>query len=235
MKRVAILQSNYIPWRGYFDIIGLVDEFVLYDIVQFTKRDWRNRNRVKTAGGLRWLTIPVVTSGSYHQTIADTRIADRGWAETHWRTLTHAYARAPFFEACRDRWQRLYAACAELESLSAVNRLLIEAAASDLGLTTVISDAASYAPDGDRNDRLLDICTAAGATTYLSGPSAAAYLDTGAFERAGIAVEFMDYSSYRPYPQLHGPFEGGVTVLDLIFNTGPGARDHLISTADVPS
>lgn len=235
MKRVAILQSNYIPWRGYFDIIGSVDEFVVYDVVQFTKRDWRNRNRVKTAAGLRWLTIPVATSGAYHQTIEETRISDRTWAETHWRTITHAYGKAPHFEQYRARWEALYARAAGHERLSEVNRLLIDAVAAELGLTTVISDAASYAPDGDRNDRLLAICTAAGATTYLSGPSAQAYLDVDAFARAGIAVEFMDYSSYRPYPQLHGPFEPGVTVLDLLFNTGPAAREFLLSSSDVRS
>lgn len=235
MKRVAILQSNYIPWRGYFDIIGSVDEFVIYDVVQFTKRDWRNRNRIKTAAGLRWLTIPVVTAGAYHQTIAETRIADPSWAATHWRSLTHAYAHAPYFMEYRDRWADLYARCAALDSLSAVNRLLIEAIAAELGLTAAITDAAGYAAEGDRNERLVAICRAAGATVYLSGPSAKAYLDVDRFAGAGIAVEFMDYAGYRPYPQIHGPFEPSVSVLDLIFNTGPGARAHLLSRTEVRS
>jgi len=233
MKRVAVLQSNYIPWRGYFDIIGLVDEFVIYDIVQFTKRDWRNRNRIKTAGGLRWLTIPVATAGAYHQTIADTRVTDRTWAETHWRSLEHAYARAPHFDRYRDRWAAHYRTCADHHRLSTVNRFLIEQVASELGLGTTITDAADYAPAGDRNDRLIEICRAAGATTYVSGPRATSYLDTARFAEAGITVEYMDYAGYEPYPQMHGDFEPSVTVLDLLFNTGPDAPGHLLSTSRV--
>lgn len=228
MKRVAVVQSNYIPWRGYFDLIGLVDEFVLYDIVQFTKRDWRNRNRIKTAAGPRWLTIPVATAGSYHQTIAQTRIADRGWAERHWRSLTHAYAHAPHFDAYRGRWEANYAACAGLESLSAVNRLLIERIAEELGLSTIISEASGYRAEGDRNERLLALCHATGATIYVSGPSARGYLDVSRFAAEGVAVEFMDYSRYQPYPQIHGAFEPSVSVVDLLFTTGPAARRHLL-------
>jgi hypothetical protein len=100
-KRVAILQSNYIPWVGYFDIISRVDEFVIYDVVQFTKNDWRNRNRIKTAGGLQWLTIPVVTSGRFGQSVAETRIAARDWTVKHWRSVAQAYARAPLFPPLR--------------------------------------------------------------------------------------------------------------------------------------
>jgi hypothetical protein len=227
VKRVAILQSSYIPWRGYFDIIGLVDEFILYDVVQFTKRDWRNRNRIKTPAGAQWLTIPVVTAGAFHQKIANARIADPSWAAKHWRRLTHAYARAPFFAMYRDRFAELYARCEGLGSLSEVNRTLIEAVAADLGLHTRITEAAQYPSDGDRNGRLVTLCRALGATTYVSGPSARAYLDADRFREAGIEIEYMDYSGYRPYPQLHGPFEPSVSVLDLLFNVGPEATKYM--------
>jgi hypothetical protein len=228
MKRVAILQSSYIPWRGYFDIIGCVDEFVLYDVVQFTKRDWRNRNRIKTAGGPRWLTIPVATAGAYHQTIADTRISGANWAETHWRSLVHAYAHAPHFDRYRDRCAELYRECGSMVSLSSVNRLWIEWIAAELGVATRITDSADHAADGDRNGKLIGLCQSLGAGTYVSGPSARSYLDVDAFQRAGIGVEYMDYSGYQPYPQLHGQFEPSVSVLDLLFNTGPDARSHTL-------
>lgn len=228
MKRVAILQSNYIPWRGYFDVIGLVDEFVLYDVVQFTKRDWRNRNRIKTAVGLKWLTIPVMTAGAYHQTIADTRIVDGNWAVKHWRSLSHAYGRAPYFEQYRARLAETYSACGTMTSLSAVNRTLIEYVSNELGLRTKIGDAVDYAVDDDRNGRLLEICRALGASLYLSGPSARGYLDLARFREAGIEIEFMDYSAYRPYPQLHGAFEPSVSVLDLLFNVGPEAPSYML-------
>ncbi len=229
MKRVAILQSSYIPWRGYFDIIGLVDEFILYDTVQFTKRDWRNRNRIKTAAGLKWLTIPVSTAGAYLQTIAETKIAESTWADTHWRSLVHAYTHAPCFSRYRDEWQELYREVGGEASLSAVNRRLITQVVSTLGLATTIHDAADFEVEGDRNGRLVALCQAVGGTSYLSGPSAQSYLDVAMFREAGIVVVFMDYSAYRPYPQLHGGFEPFVTILDLLFNTGSDAPSHLLS------
>jgi hypothetical protein len=235
MKRVAIVQSSYIPWRGYFDIIGQVDEFVLYDSVQFTKRDWRNRNRIKTVSGPLWLTIPVATAGAFTQSVADTRISDPAWAAAHWRSIEHAYARAPYFDEYRGRWQERFRECAGEVMLSRVNRRLLEAVASELGFRTVFTDAAAYPVTGDRNSRLVDICRAAGATTYLSGPSARVYLDVEQFRAAGILVEFMDYSGYREYPQLHGPFEPSVSILDLLFNVGPEAPAYLSPASRRPS
>src|ERR1041384_7029573 len=101
-KMVAIVQSNYIPWKGYFDMIRGVDEFVLYDDVQYTRRDWRNRNRIKTAQGTQWLTIPVEVKGKYLQAIKETKISDPSWGRTHWRTLCHSYNRAPHFRDFQD-------------------------------------------------------------------------------------------------------------------------------------
>src|SRR5262245_18843047 len=91
-KSVAIVQSSYIPWKGYFDLIRAADEFILLDDVQFTKRDWRSRNRIKTKDGLHWLSIPVLTKGRYDQRISDTTIADASWSERHWHTIHNAYA-----------------------------------------------------------------------------------------------------------------------------------------------
>lgn len=226
-KRVAILQSNYIPWRGYFDIIASVDEFIVYDVAQYTKNDWRNRNRVRTASGEQWLTIPVITSGKFGQTIAETVIAPSGWADRHWKTIAQAYARAPFFTEVRDALQPAFVACGSLTHLSQVNRQLIDSVAGILGIRTTVRDAAEYEFSGDRSGRLLMLCQVAGATTYLTGPSARDYLDVERFASAGIAVEFMDYSAYQPYPQVHGGFVPDVSVVDLLFNTGPAAATYL--------
>jgi hypothetical protein len=235
VKRVAILQSNYIPWRGYFDIVSQVDEFVLYDTVQFTKNDWRNRNRIRTAHGVKWLTIPVQTASQFGQTIAETKIAEPGWAAKHWRSLSQSYARAPFFDQYRERLADVYAACADLPYLSAVNRVLIQCVVSALELPTRILSAADYPLDGDRNERLVQLCRVLGAQVYVSGPSARDYLDLPAFTRAGIGVEFMDYSGYAPYPQVHGGFEPAVSVLDLLFNVGDAARSYLSPSAPQPA
>lgn len=226
-KRVAILQSNYIPWRGYFDIIGSVDEFVLYDSVQFTKNDWRNRNRIKTANGTRWLTIPVITSGRFGQTIKETRIASSGWASKHWRTLSLSYAKAPYFERYRERFAEIYRECGETEYLWVVNRMLIEAVVAELRLPTRISESADYLLTGNRTERLVSLCRTLGADVYISGPSASSYLDLRLFHDASMSVEFFDYSGYGPYPQLHGAFEPAVSILDLLFNVGPEASSYM--------
>jgi len=224
-KRVAIVQSSYIPWRGYFDLIGLVDEFVLFDDRQFTRRDWRNRNRIKSAQGTVWLTVPVKVKGRRFQRIDDTEVDGDAWASRHWATLTHTYGSAPHFAEFNERFASAYARCALETHLSQVNRIFISEICSLLGIRTQLRTAAEFAGSGASTERLLEICRQAEATTYLSGPSARKYLDVARFDSAGIEVEWMDYTGYPEYPQLHGPFDGSVTVLDLIFNVGAAAPE----------
>jgi WbqC-like protein len=231
-KTVAVVQSNYVPWKGYFDLIRQADEFVLYDDVQYTRRDWRNRNRIKTADGVQWLTVPVEVKGKYFQKVRDTRVSDREWAANHWTRLRHAYSKAPHFAACEELLAELYAAAAGVEFLSDVNERFLRAFCGVLGITTNITSSADYALDNpDPTGRLLDICLQAGATEYLSGPAARAYLDESLFNRAGVSVRFMDYAGYPEYPQLHGPFEHAVSVIDLLVMTGPRAVEYLTRAA----
>jgi len=225
-KRVGIIQSNYIPWKGYFDFIASVDEFVLLDEVQYTRRDWRNRNKVKTASGLRWLTIPVDVSGKYTQTIEQTKIADPKWSGEHLASLHHAYGRAAH---AKEQWpwlEPLYERASRLPMLTAVNELFIRAIAERLGIGTKISRSSEYGGAEGKNERLLAICAQAGASVYLSGPAAASYMDQALWKAHGIAVEFKSYDGYPEYPQLHGPFEHSVTVLDLFFNLGDDAAEY---------
>lgn len=222
-KRILITQSNYIPWKGYFDAIAAADELVLLDTVQFTRRDWRNRNRIKTPHGTTWLTVPVQVAGNRSQSINETLVADPAWAQRHWKTLSFAYARSPHFAAWKGPFEAYYLGCAEA-SLSRINEDLIRIVCGMLGVTTPIRRAEEFEASAGRSERLLDICRQAGATDYFSGPSAAAYLDTALFSRHGIAVHFLDFSGYPEYPQLHPPFDHHVSVLDLIFNTGEAAR-----------
>jgi WbqC-like protein family len=229
-KRVAIVQSCYIPWKGYFDLINLVDEFILYDDRQYTRRDWRNRNRIKTPQGTQWLTIPVEVKGRYEQRIDETRISDPDWAELHWKTLMHNYAAAPFFDDYRDRLEGLYRR-ADDPLLSAVNRLFLDELSAILGIETRLAWSTDYAAEGAKTERLVSLCRAAGATHYLSGPSAREYMDEGLFSEAGIELEYMDYAGYPEYPQLHPPFDHAVTILDLILNTGPDAPRFMKSFA----
>lgn len=227
-KTVAIVQSNYVPWKGYFDLVRAADLFVLYDDVQYTRRDWRNRNRIKTADGTQWLTIPVDVKGKYAQTVRETRIGDPGWAANHLTRLRHAYARAPFARVLLPAVADLYAEAGQFETLSEVNALFVRRLCDLLDINTEIVDSAAYRLDNpDPSGRLLDVCLQAGATEYLSGPAARAYLDEELFRRAGVAVRYMDYAGYPEYPQLHGPFDHAVSVLDLLFMTGPRAVEYL--------
>jgi hypothetical protein len=232
-RSIAILQSSYIPWKGYFDLMNSVDEFVLFDDVQYTKRDWRNRNQIKTPRGTEWLTIPVKVAGSYLQKVRETRVDSDAWPREHWAALTHNYARAPFFGAYRERFEELYLG-ATSPMLSEVNHHFLTALAGTLGIATRISWSMDYEIVEGRTERLVHICRQAGATEYLSGPSARAYIDPGAFDAAGIALKYADYTGYPEYPQLHGPFEHHVSILDLLFNTGPGATRYMKSFAARP-
>jgi hypothetical protein len=231
-KVVAIVQSNYIPWKGYFDMINMADEFVLYDDVQYTRRDWRNRNRIKTSNGPLWLTIPVETRGKYLQAIKDTRISDDGWRWQHWRSIVHSYARADGFPCYAERLEGLYAS-APSHSLSLVNHHFLTAITRWMGIDTVISWSGDYRLDGDRTGRLVSICVQAGATVYLSGPAAQAYMDEARFAAAGIAVRYMNYDGYPEYPQLHPPFQHDVSIIDLLMNTGAEAPRFLKTLAPV--
>jgi hypothetical protein len=225
-KCVAIVQSSYIPWKGYFDLIRAVDEFILLDDVQFTKRDWRSRNRIKTKDGVSWLSIPVHTKGRQLQTIADTTIADPTWARRHWRTIESAYARAPFFDAYAGPFAALYENPWS-DRLSDVNHSLIAVTCRALGIATPIRWSWAYDAVAGRNERLIDLCLQAGATEYLSGPSARGYIDEAAFRAAKIDVAFADYSGYVEYAQPFPPFDHAVSALDLLFCTGPRALDYM--------
>ncbi len=225
-KTVAICQSCYLPWKGYFDLIAGADEFILLDDVQYTRRDWRNRNLIKTRDGLRWLTVPVTVKGRFHQKIHDVVVSDRRWRRRHLAALRHAYARAPHFAATYTFLEELYDGCG-FERLSRINHRFLAALCRRLDIPTRLSWSVDYCATGDRNERLLTLCRQAGATTYLSGPAARIYLDVDLFARHGISVRWMDYEGYREYPQLHAPFEHHVSIVDLLFNSGPDAVSYL--------
>jgi hypothetical protein len=227
-KKVAIVQSNYIPWKGYFDLINSVNEFILYDDMQYTRRDWRNRNLIKTANGPQWLTVPVQVKGKYFQKIRETEVGDPAWARDHWRSVAHSYARARHFKDYKDWAEQLYLGCEET-LLSRVNYRFLTAVCALLGVRTKISWSMDYELADGKTERLVALCRQAGATEYLSGPAAKDYMDEALFEREGIALRYMDYSGYPEYEQLFPPFEHGVTVLDLIFNEGPDATKYMKS------
>jgi hypothetical protein len=225
-KRVAIVQSNYVPWRGYFDLIGSVDEFVLLDDAQYTRRDWRNRNRIKTPQGARWMTIAVQVSGRYTQSIYDTLVADADWPERHWDLLRQQYAQAAGFGDAGEFVAELYASVPGLR-LTDINRHFLGRIAAHLGIPTPITLSCDYDPQGTKSERLLDLCLKAGATEYVSGPAARAYLDEALFHDQGIGVSWFGYGPYAEYDQVHPPFDPYVSILDLLLCTGDEAASFV--------
>lgn len=222
--KVAVVQSNYLPWRGYFDLIHDADVFVFYDDVQYTTNDWRNRNRVKGANGPVWLTVPVGNQND--RRICEVEIRDRGWARKHWMTIEQSYRKAPGFARYGAFFKRIYER--EWTSLSELNQSLIRAIAIEfLGISTAMRDVRDYQIAGARGDRLLDLLKQVGATDYVSGPSARAYLDEVGYLREGIRVHWKDYSTYPEYPQLHGAFEPNVSIVDVLMNCGEAAPDYI--------
>jgi hypothetical protein len=229
MKRVAIVQSNYIPWKGYFDLINMVDEFILYDDVQYTKNDWRNRNLLKTQNGTQWITIPV-SCKSRTQRIRETRTINNYWRRKHWASVCHWYAKAAFLKKYREIFEELYLGDDEAY-LSRINAAFIRAINGILGINTKISWSADYELVEGKTEKLVHLCKQAGATEYLTGPAARDYLDKSLFQAEGIRVSWMSYEGYPQYRQLFcPPFIHNVSIVDLILNEGAdGAKRCMLS------
>jgi hypothetical protein len=220
----VILQPSYLAWRGYFDLVRRADVFVFYDDVQYDKHSWRNRNRIKTPQGSQWLTIPVLAKGNITNNLLlkDIRCAQtQDWARKHAAAIRQSYARAPFFDAYWPLVEPLFREPPELlcdVSIESTIRL-----AGLLGISgTRFVRSSELGIDGGRTERLVSILRHLGADRYLSGPSARAYIEEDRFRDAGIDLEYMVYD-YPEYAQLHPPFDGAVSVLDLLFMQGPRA------------
>ena len=225
MKTVVVLQSNYIPWKGYFDLIRDADEFIFYDDLQFTKNDWRNRNKIKTPQGPKWLSIPVGTSAN--RLICQVEMVDAGWQRSHWDSLQQQYKKCPFFKLYRPFLEDVYLA-RKWTNLSDLNQFLVRSIYQQfLKITTQFRDSREFQLTGQKLDRLLDLVVQSKATRYISGPAAKEYIQPERFAALGIELVWKDYANYPQYSQPYPPFEHGVTILDLLFNVGPDAPQHI--------
>lgn len=221
MKSVVVMQSNYLPWKGYFDLVHDADLFIFYDDLQYTKNDWRNRNRIKAVRGAEWLTVPV--GADCNRLICEVAIKDTAWQAKHWKILLHNYGTCPHFARYRP-WLEDHFLGKSWSSLSDMNQVLVQLISSEcLGITTEFQDSRQYSLSGQKQDRLLDLLIKAGAERYISGPAAKSYIDPMRFSAAGIQVVWKDYSGYPEYPQRYPPFDHAVSILDLLFNVGPDA------------
>jgi len=229
---VAMIQSSYLPWKGYFDQINMADVFVFYDDVQYTKEDWRTRNRIKTPQGLQWLTVPC--GEDLKRRICDVRIESSHWQRKHWKTIVQNYRKARYFDDYRRILEPLYVD-RTWTSLSELNQTVIRVIAREiLGITTELRDSREFelSPDKHREDRWLELMEKLGARKLLAGPRARDYLDEEAMNKVrnrGVRIVWMDYSGYPEYRQLYPPFEHFVSIIDLVFNEGPAAPKFMLS------
>ena len=224
--RVGVIQSNYLPWRGYFDFIDDVDLFVIHDDLQYTKGDWRNRNRLKAKQGLQWITVPVHHRHTA-QRIDETGIDySRNWQREHRNLISAHLGKAPYVRDVLELVEPQFDA--GHRTISELNVALLKAVCRYLAIATPLRFSSELGLTANRTERLIELVTAVGATTYLSGPTARAYLDESRFRDCGIALEYKAYD-YASYPQLFGPFDGSVSILDTIANCGPATRAILKS------
>ncbi len=227
MKKIAIVQSNYIPWKGYFHIINKVDHFVFLDTAQYTCRDWRNRNLIKTPNGEKWLTVP--TDGTQSKKINEVIIDNStNWQNDHYQALKHNYSRCKFFKDYIPMLEEIYIKM-EWTNLSELNQYLIRKIAKTLNIDTQFHNSNEFILPPGKNEKIISIIHKIGGIHYVSGPSAKNYINPELFEINSIKVEFMDYSNYLQYPQPWNEFVHGVTILDLLFCTGSQAAKYIWS------
>jgi hypothetical protein len=225
MKKVAIIQSSYIPWKGYFDMIRNVDLFIFHDDLQYTKGDWRNRNKIKTPNGPKWLTIPCGTNEK--RLICEVELKDAGWQKKHWRIIQECYRNALFYRTYKPFFEEIYLGTV-WKNLSEFNQNFIKRITLEiLGAKTTFVDSRVFQVRSSKAERVCELLKKAGAVHYISGPSAKNYLSEDDLAKKGISLKWMDYSGYPEYNQLYPPFEHHVSIIDLIMNEGPNAVEYM--------
>ena len=225
LSKIAILQSNYIPWKGVFDMIHQVDTFVFLEDVQFTKRDWRNRNQIMTPNGLQWITVPVKKAPRESKIYEVEIFNDSNWQRNHYDAFTHNYAKAPYFKDYKHILEEIYLKNI-WNNLSEFNIKTTILISKVLGINTRFINSRNLSTTGKKDDKLIEICKQVGAISYLSGPAAKSYIDDEKFKESNIKLSYINYE-YPEYKQLYGPFSHYVTILDLLFNCGPDSTYYI--------
>lgn len=220
-------QPVYLPWLGLFHKIALADRFISFDQVQYLPKDWNNRNKIKTAQGPVWLTVPVLTKGHREKTISEIEINNAvPWGRKHWKSILLNYGKAPHFKRYADFFEDLYAQ--RWENLTALNDHMLRWFLGTLGIAVPVQSAGDFQFQGAKNDLVLDMCRQLESNVYIFGALGKDYADLDTFREAGIEVVFQEYK-HPEYPQLHGAFEPYMCVLDLLFNCGEDSLEILMS------
>ena len=227
MKKVAILQSNYIPWKGVFDMINMVDTFVFLEDVGFSKGSWRNRNQIKTANGEVWLSVPI-KKAPLNTKIYEIEVINNGWQKKHFKTIKLAYAKSKYFDDYVGLLEEIYLHQI-WTNLSEFNQFVTKRISALLGIKTQFVNSTALKSQGEKDDKVIDICKKLNTTTYLSGPAAKDYIDVEKFKRENIGLEYITYD-YPEYSQLHGTFNHFVSVLDVLFNCGEASTKYIFQS-----
>jgi len=226
-NKIIITQSNYIPWKGYFTTMKKATHIVLYDNAQYTRRDWRNRNKIVTPTGPAWLSIPIDVKGKYHQKINEAKVKDREWYLEHWNKISQNYKKAPFFAQYSEIFEDLYLnELREREYLSDINRILLQKCIDLLGINITVLDSRDFEIRGGKTGKLINICQDLQADEYFTGPAAKGYMEEELFEQNNIKLTYYDLEGFPEYKQLWDGFDHYVSILDMFFNLGDKTVDH---------
>ena len=215
--KVGILQSNYIPWKGYFNLIKNVDVFCFHDDLQYTKNDWRNRNQIKTDQGLRWLTIPCGTNEK--RLICEVKIDDTSWQKKHFHEINKSYKKAPNYQYIKEFLNDFYLEN-KWKNLFYLNQYLIKRISREFLKikTTIFMDSRQFNLNQSKNRRVIELLKKIGAKEYISGPAAKNYLKKNDFIKNKIKLTYMDYTNYKIYNQFYSPFTHQVSIIDLLMH-----------------
>jgi hypothetical protein len=225
MSKVIITQSNYIPWKGYFSAMKEATHLVLYDDMQYTKRDWRNRNKLITPQGPKWLSIPIDVKGKYYQKINEAQINDINWGHNHWNFIKNNYIKSPYFKEYQHHFIDLYLNPSS-PYLSDINLDFIKKIITLLEIEIKVISSKEFNLKGDKTEKLVNVCKELNAEKYYTGPAAQNYMDESLFINNNIEIEYYNFSGYPEYKQQWEGFSHAVSILDMFFNLGPKTIEY---------
>ncbi len=230
MKNNAMIltghQPVYLSWLGLFHKIALADKFIFLDTVQYLKKDWNNRNKIKTANGIIWLTVPIITKGKFEQDVCDTYINNQmNWREKHWKSIHLNYKKAKYFDDYKDFFEGLYKK--EWNNLTELNREITKYLLKVLGIKTEWIEAKELGLKGihggtnkEKTNLIIEMCKKTKCINFIFGTLGRDYAHRESFDKENIRIYFQDYN-HPMYEQLWGKFESHLSVIDLLFNHGP--------------
>ncbi len=226
-KKIAMLQPNYIPWKGTFDLINQVDVFVFYDDVQYTRKDWRSRNIIKTPHGDKWLSVPVIHNGRRDQLIYEAEInTNEDWQTVHYKTLKFAYSKAKFFDDYHFILEELYLKNT-WQKIADLDIFATKLIAKVLGINVEWVRSSDLNITGNKDgEKVIKICNHLNCNYFINGPASKEFMNEQIFNEAGVKLNYIEYN-YKEYDQLYPPFNHYVSVLDVLFNCGDRASEFI--------